>query len=84
MTPVDQAPSDRFPWVLSQEQVDLLGSVLYRAESTFRAVDPYSLAAERAHELLTEMRRECCRAGAQDPYPFLPLRCELPEEDVAA
>ena len=78
------AEERRFAWALSQGQIDLLAAVLYRAENTFRAVDPYNLSAERANELLTEMREQTCQAGAEDPFPFLPMRCGRPDRVVAA
>ena len=69
---------------LSQEAIDVLAVVLYRAENVFRAVDPFCEVAERTSNVLTELRQECTRAGAQDPFPFLPMRCEHPDGTVAA
>ena len=74
----------RFEWAMTQGTVDLLAAVLRRAETVFRDVDPFCMPAEHAAYLLAEMREQTRLAGAQDSYPFLPMRCQHPEEDVAA
>jgi hypothetical protein len=67
-------PEQRFPWPLTQERIDLLATVLYKAETVFNIVDPGCLTAERAACLLTELREECCQpSGAADPFPDMPL-----------
>jgi hypothetical protein len=64
----------RFPWLLTQERIDLLAAVLYKAETVFSIVEPGCLSAEHTACLLTELREECCqRAGGADPFPDMPL-----------
>jgi hypothetical protein len=64
----------RFPWALTQERIDVLAAVLYKAETVFGNVEPGGVAAERAACLLTDLREACCQhAGAADPFPDMPL-----------
>jgi hypothetical protein len=64
----------QFPWALTQERIDLLAAILYKAETVFNIVEPGCLAAERTACLLTDLREECCQcAGAADPFPDMPL-----------
>jgi hypothetical protein len=70
----NEKQEQRFPWSLTQEHIDLLAAVLYKAETVFSIVEPGCIAAERTACLLTELREECCqRAGAADPFPDMPL-----------
>jgi hypothetical protein len=70
----NEKPEQRFPWSLTQERIDLLAAVLYKAETVFSIVDPSCVAAERTACLLTEFREECCQcAGAADPFPDMPM-----------
>lgn len=63
-----------FPWPLTQERLDLLAAVLYKAETIFNVVDSGCLAAERAACLLTDLREKCCQvAGADAPFADMPL-----------
>ena len=74
----------KFRVSLSQETIDVLGAVLWRPENTFRMVDAFCEVAEQTHNSLTDFRQACCKAGAEDPWPYSPKRCEIPEEDAAA
>jgi hypothetical protein len=71
----------RFPWALTQERIDILAAVLFKAETVFNIVEPGCLAVEQTACLLTELREECCqRAEAADPFPDMPL---FPRFEVA-
>ena len=63
-----------FSWQLTQERVDMLAQVLYKAETLTNIAVPGTLAAENIGRLITDLRAQCClRDGAHDPYPDSPL-----------
>lgn len=62
-----------FPWMLDQERIDMLASLLAKMEQLCDIASPGCLAAERAGGLLTDLREQTTAAGAADPYPDRPM-----------
>jgi hypothetical protein len=63
-----------YAWNLSQERIDMLAQVLYKAETLTNITVPGTLAAENIGRLVNDLRARCClRDGAQDPYPDSPF-----------
>lgn len=64
----------RFNGCLTQDRIDQLARVLYRAEQAADVQDPGGIAALEAARMLTEIRVEFCQhGGASDPYPAAAL-----------
>jgi|GEM_PF-5472237 len=69
--PPDGVP---FAWRLTQERVDMVAHVLYKAETLINLAVPGSLGAENIGCLITDLRAQCCvRDGADDPFPDTPM-----------
>ncbi len=63
----------RFPFYLSQTQVDDLAQLLYTHQAIIDTISPVRPTPDRAFRFLTDMRQQCCdRSGAEDPFPDLP------------
>lgn len=63
-----------FAWNLSQERLDSVAQVLYKAETLINVAVPGSLTAENIGRLVTDLRAQCClRDGAADPFPDTPM-----------
>ena len=73
-----------YPWLLTQERIDLLAAVLMKMEVLCDTAAPGCIAAERAACLLTDLRSQVVEAGAEDPYPDRALSPRFEEASTAA
>jgi len=75
----------RFPWRLTQDQLDQLAQLLYKIETVFDIVHPGNPAAEVTGSFLTDLRVQCCVQGrAEDPFPDMPLSIAFDEQEREA
>lgn len=66
--------SKRFPFYMTQSQLDELAQVLYTHQYVIDVVSTESPSSDRAFRMLSELRRQCCiRSKAADPFEDLPL-----------
>jgi len=73
-TPPEPCDDGAFAWRLTQERVDMVAHVLYKAETLINLAVRDSLEAENIGCLMTDLRAQCCvRDGADDPFPDTPM-----------
>ena len=66
--------SKRFPFYLTQAQVDDLAQILFTHQHVIDVVSDEKPTSDRAFRMLSELRRQCCiRSKAADPFEDLPL-----------
>ena len=73
-----------FAWKLSQERIHELAELLYKLETISNVVDAGNGTAERTAGFLSDLRSQCCAAGAEDPLPEMPLSPFIDEKGAAA
>ena len=71
-----------FTWALTQERIDVLADLLYKLETLCNVAHSGSATAENAARFLTDLREQCCAAGAEDPFPDMPLAPRFNEIEV--
>jgi len=65
----------RFPFYLSQVQLDDLAFALYKLQHIVDVATGDAPAPDRPSQLLSDLRLQCCyRSGAEDPFFHLPLQ----------
>lgn len=70
----------RFPFYLTQAQLDGLAQSLYKLQHIVDVASGSAQSMDVPFQLLSDLRRQCCdRSGAQDPFPDLPLALCLAE-----
>lgn len=76
-------PQRRVPLYLDQAQIDALALLLYKHQTISNVVTSRRDAvSEEAACFLTEIRKQCCcRSGAADPFPDMPLSPCFGEEN---
>ena len=70
-----------FPWNLTQERIDRLAGLLYKLETLLNVAHPGG-SAEVTAQFLNDLRMQCCSAGAEDPFPDMPLTPRFGEVDI--
>jgi hypothetical protein len=70
-----------FAWNLTQERIDSLGELLYKLETLLNIAHPGGRHAEVTAKFLTDLREQCCAAGAEDPFQDMPLTPRFDEVD---
>jgi len=74
-----------FPWLLTQEHLDLLAWLLMKFVTICNVAESGCRTAEQTACLLTDLREQCCqRAGANDPFPYMPLSPRFEDEGSLA
>jgi hypothetical protein len=68
-----QQTTNTFAWTLTQGRIDALAELLYKLEVLSNVVEAGNRTAERTAALLSDLRAQCCAAGAEDPFPDMPL-----------
>jgi hypothetical protein len=66
-----EAPT--FTWNLTQERIDALAQLLYKLETASDILAAGNPSAELTARFLCDLRAQCCAAGAEDPFPEMPL-----------
>jgi len=74
--------SPAFPWMLTQERIDRLAEILYKLETICNVAQPGNATSEDAARFLTDLREQCCKAGAEDTFPDMPRTPRFDEVDI--
>jgi hypothetical protein len=51
----------------------MLAELLYKLETLSNVVESGNRTAEQTAAFLSDLRAQCCEAGAEDPFPDMPL-----------
>lgn len=76
--------TSRFPWMLTQERIDLLAQELYKLQDLLNRAVPGCSEGELVFCLLTDLRVQTVDAGAEDAFPFFPLSPRFPDTPTPA
>lgn len=77
------SPTDpTFAWHLTQERIDRLAALLFKLETLLDIAHPGGGNAEVAARFLNDLRKQCCSAGAEDPFPDMPMTPRFDEADI--